>query len=117
MAPSPQTYRLRNFPPPCCNGGEKGRDVRPLPTLRNSSPKPTCWRAVKERPDFVPALAVFAATSALTGRHDEAQKAIARLCKLIPKLRVSNLKDVLPFRRSEDLARYEEALRKAGLTE
>jgi hypothetical protein len=30
-------------------------------------------------------------------------------------LRVSNLSDVMPFRRPEDLAKYAEALRMAGL--
>ena len=45
-------------------------------------------------------------------------KAVARLRLLNPTLRVSTLKDVLgPFRRAEDLLRYEEGLRRAGLSE
>jgi hypothetical protein len=36
---------------------------------------------------------------------------------LDPGFRVSSVKDYLPFRRPEDLARYEDGLRKAGLPE
>jgi hypothetical protein len=57
----------------------------------------------------------FAASSALAGRLDEAQKAIARLCELNPSFRLSDLKDLTAFRRTEDLARLEDGLRKAGL--
>jgi len=32
-------------------------------------------------------------------------------------LRISNLKDVLPLRRPEDLAKFADGLRKAGLPE
>jgi hypothetical protein len=43
---------------------------------------------------------------------------VARLRQLNPSLHVSNLEDVLgPYRRAEDLARYEEGLRRAGLPE
>ena len=53
----------------------------------------------------------------LAGQAEEAQEALARLRQLHPTLRVSNLKDVLgPYGR-EDLSRYEEGLRQAGLPE
>jgi adenylate cyclase len=40
---------------------------------------------------------------------------VKRLRQLNPVLRVSTLKDVLgPYRRAEDLSRYEEGLRRAG---
>jgi adenylate cyclase len=43
---------------------------------------------------------------------------MARLRQLNPALRVSNLKDVLgPYPRADDLSRYEEGLRQAGLPE
>ena len=55
---------------------------------------------------------------AMAGRPEQAHKAMARLRQLNPALRVSNLKDLLsPYRRAEDLSRYEEALRRAGLPE
>ena len=58
-----------------------------------------------------------AASNALAGRLDQAQKAAARLCQIDPTFRVSDFSRMHPFRRPEDLARYEEGLRKAGLPE
>jgi hypothetical protein len=40
-----------------------------------------------------------------------------RLRELDPALRLSNLKDLLPYHRPEDLATFAEGLRKAGLPE
>jgi tetratricopeptide (TPR) repeat protein len=74
--------------------------------------------ALRESPDFHAALRIGAASNALAGHVVEATKAVARLRQLDPALRVSNLRDALgPYRRPEDLARYEEGLRKAGLPE
>jgi len=74
--------------------------------------------ALQDKPDLQPALRMDAASNAMAGRLEQAQKAVARLRQLNPSLRVSNLKDVLgPYRRAEDLARYEEGLRRAGLPE
>jgi hypothetical protein len=60
---------------------------------------------------------VAAASHALAGRLDRAHNAIARLREIDPTFRVSDLRRVVPFRRPEDLARYEEGVRKAGLPE
>jgi adenylate cyclase len=74
--------------------------------------------ALRGLPDNVQALRIGAASNALAGRPEKAQKMMTRLRQLDPALRVSNLGDVLgPCRRPEDLARYEEGLRKAGLPE
>ncbi|HKX06712.1 MAG TPA: adenylate/guanylate cyclase domain-containing protein [Stellaceae bacterium] len=74
--------------------------------------------ALQDAPDLQPALRTSAASNALAGRLELAQKAVARLRQLNPALRVSNLRDVMaPFRRPEDFARYEEGLRQAGLPE
>jgi hypothetical protein len=54
----------------------------------------------------------------MAGRPEQAHKAMARLRQLNPALRVSTLKDMRgPYRRPEDLSRYEEGLRQAGLPE
>jgi hypothetical protein len=58
---------------------------------------------------------VTAASAALAGRTDIAQQAVDRLREVNPTFRVSSFKDLLPLRRPEDLARFEEGLRKAGL--
>jgi hypothetical protein len=63
-------------------------------------------------------LHMVVASNALAGRLEQAQTALARLRQLDATLRVSNLRERLgPYRRPEDLARYEEGLRKAGLPE
>ena len=74
-------------------------------------------RALRMRPTFLPALRELAAAQALAGRLSEAREARARLRQLAPSLRVADVKDWIPFRRSEDLARLEDGLRKAGLPE
>jgi tetratricopeptide (TPR) repeat protein len=72
--------------------------------------------ALQDNPDFQPGLRIGAASNALAGRLEQAHKAVARLRPLNPTLRVSTLKDVMgPYRRAEDLSRYEEGLRRAGL--
>jgi tetratricopeptide (TPR) repeat protein len=74
--------------------------------------------ALRDRSDFIPALRIAAASHALAGRMEQAQKALAPLRQVDPALRVSNLRDTLgPYRRPEDVARYEEGLRRAGLPE
>jgi len=74
--------------------------------------------ALRDRPDDTNALLIATASNGLAGRLEQAHKALARLRLLHPTLRVSNLRDRLgPYRRPEDVARYEEGLRKAGLPE
>jgi tetratricopeptide (TPR) repeat protein len=68
------------------------------------------------KPKFHPALRTAAASHALAGRLNEAKNAIARLRQDNPAQRVSDLKDIIPLR-PEDLARYAEGLRRAGLPE
>src|SRR5438132_12906897 len=74
--------------------------------------------ALQDNPDYQPGLRIAAASNAMAGRPEQAHKAVARRRLLNPTLRVSTLKDVLgPFRPAEDLLRYEEGLRQAGLPE
>jgi tetratricopeptide (TPR) repeat protein len=73
-------------------------------------------RAMRENPNHRQATRVAAASHALAGRSEEARNAMARVAQLDPELRLSNMKERLPaLRRLEDLARYAEGLRKAGL--
>ena len=74
-------------------------------------------KALREQPDYLPALRMAAASHALPGRVAEAQKAMVRMRQIDPELRCSNLTDIVPFRRPEDFARYVEGLRTAGLPE
>ena len=68
-------------------------------------------------PDLLLSASVAAASAALAGRRSEAERAIAHLRQLEPALRVADLRDLFPIRRPEDIARWEEGLRLAGLPE
>ena len=74
-------------------------------------------RALRERPDDCRAMRILAASSALAGRLEEAHAAIARLRRREPACRISDLEDRLSPFRKQDLARYLDGLRKAGLPE
>jgi tetratricopeptide (TPR) repeat protein len=74
-------------------------------------------RALRENPACKPALRISAASQALLGRMDGAQNTVDRMGQIDPEFRVRDLTKVAPFRRPEDLAKFEEALRKAGLSE
>jgi tetratricopeptide (TPR) repeat protein len=74
-------------------------------------------KALRQRSNFLPAIRDLAAATALAGRLPEARKAMARLREVDPTMRVSTIKDWVPFRRPDDLARLEDGLRKAGLPE
>src|SRR5262245_35897778 len=70
------------------------------------------------RSDSHLALRIAAASCALAGRNEEAKSLMARLLEIDPALRVSNLvQNVMPPFQPEHLARYVDALRKAGLPE
>ena len=73
--------------------------------------------ALRERPNYLAAIRELAAASALAGRLPEAQRAMAHLREIDPAMRVSNVKDWVPFRRPDDLKRLQEGLRTAGLPE
>jgi tetratricopeptide (TPR) repeat protein len=73
-------------------------------------------RPYRERPDFLPTAGVTAASHAFAGRMKEAEEAMARLRRIDPTLRISNLRDWYPLRPIH-LAQFAEGLRKAGLPE
>ena len=62
-------------------------------------------------------LRAAAMSHALAGRMEQAHKPMALLRQIDPELRVSNLTELTPLRRPEDVARHAEGLRKAGLPE
>jgi len=75
-------------------------------------------RARHEQPNAASPWRFAATAHALSDRIAEAREAMARLREIAPRLRLSNLARVAPpFRRPEDLARWTEGLRKAGLPE
>jgi tetratricopeptide (TPR) repeat protein len=72
-------------------------------------------KALREHPDYQLVLRVFVAAKALAGHQKTAKQALERLRQLDPALRVSNIGERFPLRRAEDIARFAEGLRKAGL--
>jgi TolB-like protein len=73
-------------------------------------------QALQESPNLHLALRASVAANVLAGRTDRAQTLMARLRHVDPVLRMSNLEDVVTFR-PEDLGKFAEALRIAGLPE
>ena len=74
-------------------------------------------KAHKDMPSFLMVVGIIAASHALAGRSDDAQRAMSRLCRLDPTLRISGLADWLPIHRPKDLATFADGLLQAGLPE
>jgi tetratricopeptide (TPR) repeat protein len=72
--------------------------------------------ALIERPNYQNAIRALVANYAMAEREKEAIRTMARLRKLDPELRVSNLHEIMP-RRPDDFRRLVEAMRRAGLPE
>jgi TolB-like protein/class 3 adenylate cyclase/tetratricopeptide (TPR) repeat protein len=71
--------------------------------------------AMREKPSFVRPFCVAAASYALAGRSDDAERTMARVQILDPFLNLSNIQVLFPIKRPEDFARWKEGLRLAGL--
>ncbi len=74
-------------------------------------------KSFRDLPSFLIAVSIVAASHALAGRMDEAQRAMLHLRGLDPTLRISNLQQWLPLQRPDDLATLADGLRRAGLPE
>jgi TolB-like protein/predicted TPR repeat methyltransferase len=74
-------------------------------------------KAVQESPNYLIVNCIAAASHALAGHQEKAAQAVSRMLQIDPSLSTSKIKEVFPLRRSSDLAKYEEGLRKAGLPE
>jgi TolB-like protein/class 3 adenylate cyclase/tetratricopeptide (TPR) repeat protein len=74
-------------------------------------------KACRDLPSFLLVAGITAASHALAGRIDQAQRAMHHVRELDPALRLSTLEGWLPFRRPEDRATFADGLRRAGLPE
>jgi TolB-like protein len=72
---------------------------------------------LRDMPNYLPALRIVAASSAFTGATDRATRALMRIRERNPGWCISEIKQRFSYRRSEDMARIIEGLRKAGLPE
>jgi TolB-like protein/class 3 adenylate cyclase len=73
--------------------------------------------AVRGQSNFYVGLCVIVTAAGLIGRLDEAQKALTRVLAINPSLRMSNLRQVLPFHHLRDFEQWAEGFRRAGLPE
>jgi adenylate cyclase len=73
--------------------------------------------ALRQCPEHTTALRVLSASCAFLNRPEQARKAAARLSQLDPRLRISNIGYLVPYRRPDDLAQLAEGLRMAGIPE
>jgi TolB-like protein/class 3 adenylate cyclase len=74
-------------------------------------------QAATEKPDILYPIAVSAASNAQAERNEQAKRAMSQMRRIDPTLRMSNLKDLFPLQRAEDLDRWSDGLRRAGLPE
>ena len=75
-------------------------------------------KALQRAPDHPTVLRIHAASCVLAGRLERARRSVRRLLERNPKLRVSDVMEITgPHRRAEYVAKYENALRMAGLPE
>jgi TolB-like protein len=74
-------------------------------------------RALSQRPNSLPSLAFSAASDAQLGHLDKARRTIARLLELEPAMRISVVRSLGRFRRTDHFAGLADGLRKAGLPE
>jgi TolB-like protein len=74
-------------------------------------------RGLRERSGYLASERMVLASAALGERSPGPEMSMARLRELDPTLRLSNLREQMPFRRAEDLAMLTAGLRKAGLPE
>jgi hypothetical protein len=83
------------------------------PSAKRVKPQPRLRRA---RFGYLLATVTAPACAALAGRTTEAQKAVARLRLIDPDFRISKV-HALQYMRPEDLARWADGLRRAGVPE
>jgi adenylate cyclase len=75
-------------------------------------------RAASEGPNFMASRLVAAGAYALSGRLDQARRAMSEYLRVFPATCLSNIRNVFgPYRRSEDIERYRDGFRVAGMPE
>ena len=75
----------------------------------------TAEKSLQENANAPGAYRVRAASLSQLGRIDEAKSALAHFLRFVPDATVASMKPQLPLKRPEDLDRYIEALKRAGL--
>jgi TolB-like protein len=74
-------------------------------------------RSLLHQPNSLVCLRAVALINAFAGKLDEARRVMAKVRQLAPNLCISDLQGTLPFRRPQDVAKWIDGLRRAGLPE
>ena len=74
-------------------------------------------KAIREGTNFLPPFRMAIASRALAGQQEEARNALRRMLEIDPTARIRNGVERALFRRPQDIARFEDGLRRAGLPE
>jgi TolB-like protein len=74
-------------------------------------------KSLQINPDFPGGHRLLASIYGQTGRIDEARAALDQYLRLVPGQTVETLRTQVPFKRPEDMERYLDGLRKAGMPE
>ena len=74
-------------------------------------------KALARQPNFVPAMRAATAAHALAGNIAEARRILDQMCRLDPTLTQSSYRNSAYFRRTEDIERFVEGFRLAGMAE
>jgi TolB-like protein len=72
-------------------------------------------KALLAQPSFVPSAGIAAACYTKASRIADARRIVARMLQASPGMRISNFPVLYALRRQEDVVRYRDELRKAGL--
>jgi TolB-like protein/class 3 adenylate cyclase len=73
--------------------------------------------AVRQQPNFLTGHRIMMACHAMSGRVEEARQTCVFALQLDPTQRISGIEDRAPFRRAEDIERFAQAFRIAGMPE
>jgi TolB-like protein/class 3 adenylate cyclase/Flp pilus assembly protein TadD len=74
-------------------------------------------KAIHVYPEFPTAHRLLAASQAALGRIEEARAALAALFGIVPDASIARTRTGVPWKRPEDMERYLDALRRAGMPE
>jgi tetratricopeptide (TPR) repeat protein len=74
-------------------------------------------KALQQRPKIIIGLRLAASCFAIAGRLEDARRTVELLRELAPEFRIAQVRTLFPLRREEDLTKYCNGLRLAGLPE
>jgi tetratricopeptide (TPR) repeat protein len=71
--------------------------------------------AIRQRPGFLLYACIAASAAALASRSEDAGRIVGRMLRADPALNVSKVRNIIPLRRSQDIALWVDGLKRAGV--